>query len=63
MMSKISTYAAALGTAQCEDSQRQAQPAVEDTADASNEVEEGKRKEHSETCSSEADIARQQLLM
>ena len=52
MISNISSYAAALGTAQCEDD---AEPAVEDTAAASNEVAEGERKDHSETGSSDAD--------
>ena len=52
MISNISSYAAALGTAQCEDD---AEPAVEDTAAGSNEVAEGERKDHSETCSSKSD--------
>ena len=52
MLSEISSYAAALGTAQCCDD---AEPAGDDTAAASNEEAEGARKNHSETCSSEED--------
>ena len=52
MISKISFYAAALGTAQCAED---AEPTFEDRAAASNEVAEDVRKDHSETCSSEAD--------
>ena len=52
MISKISFYAAALGTAQCEED---ADPTFEDRAAASNEVAEDVRKDHRETCSSEAD--------
>ena len=52
MISKISFYAAALGTAQCAED---AEPTFEDRAAASNEVAEDVRKDHCETCSSEAD--------
>ena len=52
MISKISFYAAALGTAQCAED---AEPTFEDRAAASNEVAEDVRKDHRETCSSEAD--------
>ena len=52
MISKISSYAAAVGTAHCEND---AKPAFEDTTAASNEVAQGVRKDHSETCSREAD--------
>ena len=45
-------YAAALGMAPCEED---ADPTFEDRAAASNEVAEDVRKDHCETCSSEAD--------
>ena len=43
MISKISFYAAALGTAQCAED---AEPTFEDRAAASNEVAEDVRKDH-----------------
>ena len=55
-ISKISSYAAALGTAKCEED---AKPTFEDRSAASNEVADGVRKDHSETCSSEADSSSQ----
>ena len=56
MISNTSSYAAALGTAQFKDD---AEPAVEDTAAASNKVAEGETKDLSETGSSDADSSSQ----